>query len=456
MPHAVNRRGLPTLGRAGLFVTLAAIAAMLGACADSATAPQPGSSISGVAEASSSYNGGQCTAPTVVPLVAEPRRDQQVNVGTVAVNNRGSTLDVTFATAEGWKLTSTAVVVAGRAEDIAKRLRKDRDAKFPGVVQHNGITTYTVSIPLSEVGQGEDGSIVVVAYATVAGALRDGNATRQVELAAWGRPSSSREREDVRYFNYRVRQCADQGGQSGENNNEGEHDRRSRGYATITFDDGYLSTYTTAYPILRRYHLAANIAINSRPIDERWVGYMTLDMVRQLSASGWAVVNHTVDHRDLQTLTPAEVAQEISVNRAWIDARGFRGSSVFVVPFHSWSSRELPIVRQYSVAARGAAANQFRPNPRDSLVTWPATANPYGLTALEPLAPGADFATSLSDLRRYLAMVRRNGRFIDVFFHRVEPADVGRFEQIVRVLAEYRDVIRTYDQLFPVRGRSEH
>ena len=429
---------------------LVALAVAFSACADSATAPPVVPSIAAAAgsnntNANNSNTGTECATPSVVPLVADLKHDRHASVGSVAVSNRVSTLDVVFTTAKGWTLKSTTVVVASRAEDIAKRLGPGKGKKLPGVVHADGVTTYTESVSLSDVGRGENGKILVAAYATVAGAAPNGSA--QGEVVAWGEGNDAKTEDDVHYFTYSVERCGENPPASAP-----PPSGRGKGFATITFDDGWLTTYTTAYPILRRYGLTANVAVNSAPIDGHYVGYMTLDMVRQLSAAGWAVVNHTVDHRDLKTLTAAEVVQEVVANRAWIDRNGFRGSNVFVVPFHSWGDRERAIVRQYAVSARGAAANQFRPVPFDSLVTWPARSNPYGLTGLEPLAPGASFAVALSDLRRYLEMVRRNGRFVDVFFHRIEPADVPQFEQFVRVLAEYKDVVRTYDRLFPDGG----
>lgn len=429
------------------WAALLALAVGVNACTDSATAPATLPTVVNATGANSSNSGAECATPSVVPLVADLKDHHHANVGSVAVSNRGSNLDVTFTTTNGWTLKSTAVVVASRAEDIAKRVEKGTGKKLPGVVHHRDLTTYTATVSLAEVGRNEHGTIVVAAWATVAGAAHDEHGDKRIEAIAWGEQNGAKTDDDVHYFTYTVQRCGEEPPVSSP-----PPSGSGKGFATITFDDGWLTTYTTAYPILRRYGLTANVAVNSAPIDGHYVGYMTLDMVRQLSAAGWAIVNHTVDHRDLRTLSDAEVAQEISANRAWIDANGFRGSNVFVVPFHSWGDRERAIIRQYATSARGAAANQFRPVPFDSLVTWPARANPYGLTGLEPLAPGAPFDVALSDLRRYLEMVRRNGRFVDVFFHRVEPADVPQFERFVRVLAEYKDVVRTYDRLFPVGG----
>ena len=63
----------------------------------------------------------------------------------------------------------------------------------------------------------------------------------------------------------------------------------------ITFDDGYASNYTLAYPVLREYELKANIAavmISTVDASESWgdlqqnIPHLTYDQMREMQASG--------------------------------------------------------------------------------------------------------------------------------------------------------------------------
>ena len=107
----------------------------------------------------------------------------------------------------------------------------------------------------------------------------------------------------------------------------------SKGVITITFDDGFATTYTNAFPALRSLGLRANAAVNPTPIDEGWGDYMQFSNLTELWTAGWAIVSHTMDHQDLVTLSPAAMEAEIRDSRAWIIAKGFGPATVFVVPF---------------------------------------------------------------------------------------------------------------------------
>src|SRR5205085_484294 len=82
------------------------------------------------------------------------------------------------------------------------------------------------------------------------------------------------------------------------------------GVITITFDDGFNTTYQNVNPVLRDLGLRGSVAVNPTPIDEGWGDYMTLAQVKELHAAGWSVVSHSMTHRDLTTLSAAELDKE--------------------------------------------------------------------------------------------------------------------------------------------------
>ena len=99
----------------------------------------------------------------------------------------------------------------------------------------------------------------------------------------------------------------------------------------ITFDDGDISVYTTAFPIMQKYGLTGvtYIVDNYMGTD----GYMSADQIKGLMAAGWEVGSHSRSHRDLTKLQPDVQYMEI------VDARKVlqkaTGSSVltFAYPF---------------------------------------------------------------------------------------------------------------------------
>ena len=215
-----------------------------------------------------------------------------------------------------------------------------------------------------------------------------------------------------------------------------------RGAVTVTFDDGWRSAYAEALPILREASIAANVALITETVG--WDGYLTLPQLRELDAAGWSVVSHSVSHRHLPQLSADSLRLELTESRRWIEEHGFRGSDVFVVPFHDWGEREREMVRLTYEAARGATVDQYA-GP-DSAVAWKPS-DPMMLTAIEadslPYTTAAGRDSLRSTLDRFLA----EGRFVEVFFHRVPTEHRDAFRKTARVLAEYRERLRPYHEL---------
>jgi peptidoglycan/xylan/chitin deacetylase (PgdA/CDA1 family) len=83
----------------------------------------------------------------------------------------------------------------------------------------------------------------------------------------------------------------------------------------ISFDDGYLSQYVNALPVLRR---------------RDWVGVLDLkatgadlpdDKVREMLKDGWELASHTISHLDLTELDPVALRSEVSGSRRMLERR---------------------------------------------------------------------------------------------------------------------------------------
>ena len=86
-----------------------------------------------------------------------------------------------------------------------------------------------------------------------------------------------------------------------------------RGEVALTFDDGFESVYTQAYPVLRQYGMPATIFIVTD-----WVGtpgYMTWDQIRELAAHGFEVGCHTKSHPWLPAVDDEWAGDEVITAR---------------------------------------------------------------------------------------------------------------------------------------------
>ena len=80
----------------------------------------------------------------------------------------------------------------------------------------------------------------------------------------------------------------------------------------LSFDDGYLSHFTHARPVLRALHWPGvlNLVLHNLGPDG-----ITAREVRSLLANGWELDSHTIDHPDLTTLGAAELRRELVGSR---------------------------------------------------------------------------------------------------------------------------------------------
>jgi uncharacterized protein YjdB len=223
-----------------------------------------------------------------------------------------------------------------------------------------------------------------------------------------------------------------------------------RGAITITFDDGWLSVYENAWPVLEEFGLVANVAVNTLPVDQEWAAYMTEPMLDELHDAGWSMVSHTLKHDSLPTLTPAELDFDLRTSQEWLRDRGYRGWNVFVAPYHAYGPAERDAVSRYYTAARGVSSDAFSP---DSLVSW-QPGNPYLLTGREAEFLPFTSPAGRQELRALLQRTVDEGTFLDVFFHQLPLANVADLRAMLQVVDEFRDRVLPYHELYPMFARS--
>jgi uncharacterized protein YjdB len=225
-----------------------------------------------------------------------------------------------------------------------------------------------------------------------------------------------------------------------------------RGAITITFDDGWRSAYENAWPLLQEFGLPANVGVNPSAVDGAWPAYMSASMLDELHAAGWSMVSHTLAHDSLSTLSAAEMDYDLRETRRWLEERGYRGSNVFIAPYHDYGPSERLAVSNHYTAARGISANAFSP---DSLVQWMPD-NPYLLTGIEAEFVPYTTPAGRDTLRALLQRTVDEGAFLDVFFHKVPPEDAADLRLLFEIVNEFRERVLPYHELFPLWARTVH
>jgi peptidoglycan/xylan/chitin deacetylase (PgdA/CDA1 family) len=127
-------------------------------------------------------------------------------------------------------------------------------------------------------------------------------------------------------FNYLVQSSED----------EPNHPRRR---VLLTFDDGYESFLTQAYPILRRYGLAATVFLVTDYIGVR-NGFLNWEQVKSLHRDGISFGSHTCTHPHLTQLSKTEVQHEFVSSKQVIEDRLGERIQLLAYPYTE-SNREI-------------------------------------------------------------------------------------------------------------------
>jgi len=164
-----------------------------------------------------------------------------------------------------------------------------------------------------------------------------------------------------------------------------------RDVVAVTFDDGFLETYTVAYPILRRYripatvYLAAGYVEERRPFDfgmyrEMHVAQrprpLTWEHIAEMISSGFITIGgHTRTHPDLSQISAAECRREIEDCDGLIESRLRVRPKHFAYPFGRWSADAHAVVAAWyeTVALSGPGKNPYATLDRSWLWRYPVT-----------------------------------------------------------------------------------
>jgi peptidoglycan/xylan/chitin deacetylase (PgdA/CDA1 family) len=98
----------------------------------------------------------------------------------------------------------------------------------------------------------------------------------------------------------------------------------------ISFDDGDMSVYYNAFPIMQKYGFtgAAYIVYYYMNTD----GFMNADQIRELAAAGWEIGSHSLTHNNLQQI-PDRQRNEIVESRKRLEAELGVPVLTFAYPF---------------------------------------------------------------------------------------------------------------------------
>jgi len=113
----------------------------------------------------------------------------------------------------------------------------------------------------------------------------------------------------------------------------------------ISFDDGHLSQFTQALPVLEKEHHRGMFFITAGWIGSR-AGYMSWSQLRELAALGHEVQAHGLTHALLTQCTPEQLATELRNSRQCLQDRLGLPVNAISMPGGRWNARVLEACAQ--------------------------------------------------------------------------------------------------------------
>lgn len=124
--------------------------------------------------------------------------------------------------------------------------------------------------------------------------------------------------------------------------------------AIITFDDGMLSQYTYAKPILDKYNFKATFYIICNSVDKE--NRMNWDNIQILEEEGNEISSHSMNHERLGNLSDNKMKYEIIESKKCLENKGFNVTS-FSFPYNDGDNNKkiLKIIADNYYIARTAS-----------------------------------------------------------------------------------------------------
>jgi peptidoglycan/xylan/chitin deacetylase (PgdA/CDA1 family) len=133
----------------------------------------------------------------------------------------------------------------------------------------------------------------------------------------------------------------------------------------ITFDDGYVDTFTHAWPILRRFGFTATVFVVAGRVGQRsvwdgdkpWVApLMSWEQVAESMRMGFSVGSHTMTHPHLGQIPLDDARRELVASRRIHEERLGTPIRTFCYPHGDWTDA---VVREVAAAGYTLACNNL-------------------------------------------------------------------------------------------------
>ncbi len=147
-------------------------------------------------------------------------------------------------------------------------------------------------------------------------------------------------------------------------------------YLCLTFDDAYAGLYQHAFPLLKEYGFTATVFVVTDYVgkmndwDINWgglkFGHLSWEQMKEMQACGIEFGSHTQNHRDLRSLSPEQLREELAGSRKVMEQNLGLPVTTLSYPFGLYNEA----VKQAALDAGYLSACSFSPPIKNNLTDF--------------------------------------------------------------------------------------
>lgn len=197
------------------------------------------------------------------------------------------------------------------------------------------------------------------------------------------------------------------------------------GLVAIHFDDGWLSSYENALPILDAAGFKSTHFITTEYLGPTFPGYVKPSHVRDMEARGHEIGAHTRTHPDLTSLSISQARSEIAGSREDLLGFGLNTIDFFAYPFGAYNQQIIALVQEAGFRAARSSDGGYNLKTED---IWTLNRQPMTNT------------TTFTQVKGYIDKAMADRSLVILLFHEVDTnthtynVTPALFQQIVNYM----------------------